>query len=599
MASPSDDLVRSRSTGRMNSISSINSSSTSQRQSGSSAPAATMVDKYFIVAVCATFILAIIVYSSGLYSTHVFTLTSGYPPSGTPATQPKLRPTVDTTKILETFSPSMPPIEAPRVIKKPVKSSVQDADTSKPTPKPIRTSKPSVASDNAQVNEGKAGGSTKSTPTTTKKKDDGKLFTSDPIPIEDENGEVVVPKKSTRTRRPSSPPSALSSTKLHPSGNSSSHHHHSKKSPSKSGITIVHNPPKREAPVASSVARPPTKDNVAPADENPYLFPEDNVEPYGRDGDPNPARPRCGEPKSGSATRPCKDDDNHCGEWKMKSRFFHADNCKYQDITSAQARKCLGRRTLAFIGDSQIRDIAVAVAYFLMGETLDSAGDESFESHHRYDTNGTKIPDFSTWPFDNKDGNGYIFPQEKFRRYWRISWQIQYWQILKKKTVQEQGLDILNNLMPKSWSQLRPIDLAFWTHGIHDYGWFNTEPYDQLFYERIFEPWLEVKKNSSVPTVWVSMNPQCEFKTAGGVKGMKKGLHQIVDIVNKYMNQRLLKEKIPYWDAGSALRSPQRCDVSADGLHVKMYVDIMRAKMLFNHLCDEDMNWRTGTNAFI
>lgn len=73
----------------------------------------------------------------------------------------------------------------------------------------------------------------------------------------------------------------------------------------------------------------------------------------------------------------------------------------------------------------------------------------------------------------------------------------------------------------------------------------------------------------------------------------------MVEEANKYVNKRLLKEKMPYWDAAAVLRTPTRCNVSDDGLHVKMFVDIMRAKMLFNHLCDADMNWRGSTSQFI
>ena len=36
-------------------------------------------------------------------------------------------------------------------------------------------------------------------------------------------------------------------------------------------------------------------------------------------------------------------------------------------MSPVEARKCVGNRTLAFIGDSQIRDLAVGVAFLLMG----------------------------------------------------------------------------------------------------------------------------------------------------------------------------------------------------------------------------------------
>ena len=66
--------------------------------------------------------------------------------------------------------------------------------------------------------------------------------------------------------------------------------------------------------------------------------------------------------------------------------------------------------------------------------------------------------------------------------------------------------------------------------------------------------------------------------------------------INSYVRTQMRgtneSEKLPYFDAAEVLRSPSRCHVTADGLHVKMYVDLVRANILFNHLCDEDNNWR-------
>ena len=39
----------------------------------------------------------------------------------------------------------------------------------------------------------------------------------------------------------------------------------------------------------------------------------------------------------------------------------------------------IGNRTIAFIGDSQSRDIAVGVAYLLMGMTLEKSSDKKFD----------------------------------------------------------------------------------------------------------------------------------------------------------------------------------------------------------------------------
>lgn len=39
--------------------------------------------------------------------------------------------------------------------------------------------------------------------------------------------------------------------------------------------------------------------------------------------------------------------------------------CRYREITSAEARQCMGNHTLAFIGDSMIRNFGLSVSLFL------------------------------------------------------------------------------------------------------------------------------------------------------------------------------------------------------------------------------------------
>ena len=107
-----------------------------------------------------------------------------------------------------------------------------------------------------------------------------------------------------------------------------------------------------------------------------------------------------------------------------------------------------------------------------------------------------------------------------------------------------------------------------------------------------------------MPTVWVSMNGECSSKIPP--ERAEEGQHTMVEEANKYINARLLKDKVPYWDADAVLRVKDgphtkmgRCNLSADGVHVATFVDLMRAKMLFNHLCDSDMKWRASINHFM
>ena len=147
------------------------------------------------------------------------------------------------------------------------------------------------------------------------------------------------------------------------------------------------------------------------------------------------------------------------------------------------------------------------------------------------------------------------------------------------------------------FSRLNDVDLAFWSHGLHDYGWFNTAPYARKYYDQVVKKWLDIRLKYPVPSIWVSLNSECEEKLKFR---LSKHIQQplIIDECNWFTNHKTLKHKLPYWDAAEVLRSEGRCNVSSDGVRVKSYVDIMRAKMLFNHLCDTDMNWKGDISMF-
>jgi hypothetical protein len=307
---------------------------------------------------------------------------------------------------------------------------------------------------------------------------------------------------------------------------------------------------------------------------------------------------RCGGPKHTAMTRPCALNDTICGQWK--GRYWHPISCRYEDITPEQARKCLGNRTLAFIGDSQIRDTAVGVAFFLLGQKLEDSPSYKFDNKGDLTVNGTRIPNFDSWKHNvpGHNYNGYVFPQPEVAAKEGYQWQVQIWNLFRIEFQAGQANQVLNNEMVSKFAPLRPIDLAFYSYGLHDYGWFNEQPHGEKFYGQMIRRWKEIRMKASVPSVWVSMNSECRRLIKYSLSNMDLQAF-MVEEVNWYLNQQLLKEKLPYWDATAVLRSPQRCNVSDDGVHVKMFVDIMRAKMLFNHLCDSDMNWRGSPDLFI
>eukprot|EP01035_Chromulina_nebulosa_P016983 gene16983-22480_t len=307
---------------------------------------------------------------------------------------------------------------------------------------------------------------------------------------------------------------------------------------------------------------------------------------------------RCGGLKHAQLTRPCHNNDTDCGRWH--GRYWKPYGCFYQDISSEQARKCLGNRTLAFIGDSQIRDLSVGVVHLLMGQSLKTASEDKFDYKGNLSSDGTRIEEIPFWKNNvpPHNYNGYVFPKKELAEANGYQWQIQQWSLYANLFIDGQVNDILdNNKLIQHNPLLRPIDLAFWGHGLHDYGWFNEPPYGKKFFDVIVYRWINARTNSKVPSIWFSMNPECRGKLTYKLSNMDLQ-HLIVEEGNYYTNQMLLEMNLPYWDAGAVLRTPQRCNVSNDGVHVKMYVDIMRAKMLFNHLCDSQMNWRGSEDYF-
>ncbi len=316
---------------------------------------------------------------------------------------------------------------------------------------------------------------------------------------------------------------------------------------------------------------------------------------FGRDSErafSHQGKVRCGGLKHSKLTRLCDDTDNNCGVWNMTERFWTPNKCFYQDISGEQARKCIGNRTIAFMGDSQIRDIAIATAYLLMDVyDLNSAPDEKFDikgsgafRHYNNKFDMFKKPDNAI--------RFYTYPKSDIAKSKNWNWQIQFFDLYNLVFLDDGKLyNIMNNNATYLNSSINKMDILFVNWGLHNQNYFFDAPQGKNYHKNIFSIWYNSRNNSVLPTVYTSLNPQCAEKV---YHPLKKHVLQAesVEKANAYINKFTLENAIPYWDAGAVLRSSNRCNVTADGVHVKMYVDIMRAKMLFNHLCDRNMKWR-------
>jgi len=307
--------------------------------------------------------------------------------------------------------------------------------------------------------------------------------------------------------------------------------------------------------------------------------------------------PLCTDPSI--RLKPCANNDTYCGDWK--DRTYVPNNCRYREISNEDARKCLKNRTIACIGDSIIRDMCVGLAMYLSGEKVEEGLDYKFDKKAEISThftNATKIGDFKTWTINKGNYNGLLFPKvdENHKTDW--TWQVQVWELHANEYLHNHHVeDVLMNKMGRQNPLLRHLDFAFWGHGLHDYGWWDKHPFGQRFFDTMVSQWIRVKEEVPTPVVWTSINPHCLaldplsgrsfFQKPGGFEMQTHMAHE-----GNYVTNKLLREKgLPYYDSAGPLRTPDICKISSDGVHVKMWVDLVRAQIMLNHLCDENNNW--------
>jgi hypothetical protein len=309
---------------------------------------------------------------------------------------------------------------------------------------------------------------------------------------------------------------------------------------------------------------------------------------------------------SSLADRKCAFGDTDCGKWVGHS--FRPHNCMWRDISPFDARKCVGNRTLAFIGDSQIRDIATGVGLFLAGQIPAEATVDKFDKISAELGNfSSKIAHFDSWKVNVGDHNGMYYPAPSVATEKGWEWQVQAWMLYSHDELLpiEEGYPnnphlVLSGQMAglKENPYLRKVDFAFWCHGLHDSGWWDQPPYGLNYYNNIVQHWQHVMEKEDVaPSVYVSMNPECKWKLKGGHTFISSPRHtdvqyNMVENATLYMNSIMREKRLPYWDAASVLRTEKRCDHTPDGVHSRGYVNVFRAKMLFSFLCDEEMRWR-------
>lgn len=308
--------------------------------------------------------------------------------------------------------------------------------------------------------------------------------------------------------------------------------------------------------------------------------------------------------------RLCSSNDTYCGKMNLEKREWKPEGCKYRDVTVDQARKCMGSRVLACLGDNMMRDLCMGVASFLSGVTPQMASKLHLEDFSRNDAvryeNTTIIRHIASWK-ENAGKNGFVIPKiDGIPDKTAGGWQVQIWNIYGRKMLRSgQAEMILSNKMPEIVEGVRKIDFALWNHGLNDWGWWREPPHGSKFYNLMTGAWLKIRDKVEVPSVWTSMNPVCRewmintYMNGNSNPAVRELAFSMVEEANHYVHEKLFEQGLPYFDSAQVFRSPQRCELSgSNGLYARMWVDIVRAKMLFNHLCDEDFNWVAAAERF-
>lgn len=212
--------------------------------------------------------------------------------------------------------------------------------------------------------------------------------------------------------------------------------------------------------------------------------------------------------------QPCAHNDSYCGDWDIVARKYTPNNCRYREVSNEDALKCVGNRTIACIGDSIVRDMCIGLAMYLSGETVMEGPDYKYDRRAEilsHFTNASKIGMFKSWKRNRLNYNGLLFPRTD-RSHPEWEWQIQVWELHSTEYQGDHRVeDVLENKMAHQVPALalRTIDLAFWSHGLHDLPDWAVAHYGESYFHTIVKQWLKVREEVPTPVVWTSINPHC------------------------------------------------------------------------------------------
>ena len=256
------------------------------------------------------------------------------------------------------------------------------------------------------------------------------------------------------------------------------------------------------------------------------------------------------------------------GSWDIDQRTFKPTSCRFRRLSVEHAAQCLSKRKLLFLGDSNIRNVGLALASYLVGHEM---------------TNDTaRFDRQKPTPFDSQvlSGTGFTDPQH--------NWTIR----------------VVHRNYHQDWPELagiiqsEPHDALFIEFGIHatankwvSLNWMHGSEQLYLHSREGLQPFLDQQcrgarqgwPKSRLP-IWMTYNQQCIKKKAP--QWRLQGL--LVNQLNRVLVRAASKYRFPLLDWTQVFANEtDNCAASDDGVHYQQWTERVRASMLVSMLCSD------------
>ena len=261
-------------------------------------------------------------------------------------------------------------------------------------------------------------------------------------------------------------------------------------------------------------------------------------------------------------------EEAHCTLWNASggptSNNWDRRQCPL--VAHTAALQCLNGSSIAFVGDSQMRDLAYATAHFLCSGSIRRADVTPAGNANQYSTHFRRAEPFGVASFPSNFGDAY---GSEAGDAWTTDWHVDYYHMLVPNW--PTLCEIANGEGPREYAYV------FVSTGLHDFCVYPGEALAS-YIGRHVAPLVKVSNT----TVWLPMNRECVAK-----------LHPSVDLrqaayandCNARAFEYLAHHEGRYLNIDAIFRQHEVCDVSADGLHMKLASESVRSQAIISQIC--------------